>query len=179
MVRLIDTAGIRDTKNPIEREGVARAKKAAANADCILHILDASVKPTEKIKPQKNTIIVKNKIDLTEDIPGKNSDNEREVFCLSAVSKEGVDELVDHLKKFFGSDLNQEGTFTVRRRHLNSINQAHDFFVAAAEQINNDQATDLVAEELLQAQNAISEITGEFTNEDLLEKIFSQFCIGK
>ena len=154
-------------------------KKAAANADCILHILDASVKSTEKIKPQKNTIIVKNKIDLTEDIPGKNSDNEREVFCLSAVSKEGVDELVDHLKKFFGSDLNQEGTFTARRRHLNSINQAHDFFAAAAEQINNNQATDLVAEELLQAQNAISEITGEFTNEDLLEKIFSQFCIGK
>jgi tRNA modification GTPase len=179
LVRLIDTAGIRDTKNPIEREGVARAKKAADNADCILHIIDASANPTEKVKPQKNTIIVKNKIDLTQDIPGKNSDNERVVFCLSAVSKEGVDELVDHLKKFFGSDLNQEETFTARRRHLNSINQAHDCFAAAAEQINNNQATDLVAEELLQAQNAISEITGEFTNEDLLEKIFSRFCIGK
>jgi tRNA modification GTPase len=179
LVRLIDTAGIRDTKNPIEREGVARAKKAADNADCILYIIDASANPTEKIKPQKNTIIVKNKIDLTQDIPGKNSDNERVVFCLSAVSKEGVDELVDHLKKFFGSDLNQEETFTARRRHLNSINQAHDCFAAAAEQINNNQATDLVAEELLQAQNAISEITGEFTNEDLLEKIFSRFCIGK
>ena len=86
---------------------------------------------------------------------------------------------VDHLKKFFGSDLNQEETFTARRRHLNSINQAHDCFAAATEQINNNQATDLVAEELLQAQNAISEITGEFTNEDLLEKIFSRFCIGK
>ena len=116
---------------------------------------------------------------VTQDKPGKNKDNEGVVFCLSATSKEGVDELVDHLKKYFGSDLSQEETYTARRRHLSNINQAHDFFASAAEQINNNQTTDLVAEELLLAQNAISEITGEFTNEDLLEKIFSRFCIGK
>ena len=179
LVRLIDTAGIRSANNPIEKEGVARAKKAAASADCVLRIVDASSQPPEQIKPNENTIIVKNKIDLTQDKPGKNRDNEGVVFCLSAISKEGVDELVDHLKKFFGSDLSQEETYTARRRHLSNINQAHDFFAAAAEQINNDQATDLVAEELLLAQNAISEITGEFTNEDLLEEIFSRFCIGK
>jgi len=179
LVRLIDTAGIRSAKNPIEQEGVARAKKAVSNADCVLHIVDASNKPPEQIKPSENTIVVKNKIDLTQDKPGKNKDNGRVVFCLSAVSKEGVDELVDHLKKFFGSDLNQEETYTARRRHLSSINKAHDFFVSATEQIDNKQTTDLVAEELLLAQNAISEITGEFTNEDLLEKIFSRFCIGK
>ena len=101
------------------------------------------------------------------------------VFCLSATSKEGVDELVDHLKKFFGSDLSQEETYTARRRHLSNINQAHDFFASAAKKVKNNQTTDLVAEELLLAQNSISEITGEFTNEDLLEKIFSRFCIGK
>ena len=179
LVRLIDTAGIRSANNPIEKEGVARAKKAAASADCVLRIVDASSQPPEQIKPNENTIIVKNKIDLTQDKPGKNRDNEGVVFCLSATSKEGVDELVDHLKKFFGSDLSQEETYTARRRHLGNINQAHDFFASAAEQINNNQTTDLVAEELLLAQYSISEITGEFTNEDLLEKIFSRFCIGK
>ena len=101
------------------------------------------------------------------------------VFCLSTVSKKGVDELVDHLKNFFGSGLNQEETYTARRRHLSSIKKAHDFFALAADQINHNQTTDLVAEQLLLAQNAISEITGEFTNEDLLEKIFSRFCVGK
>ena len=179
LVRLIDTAGIRSTKNSIEQEGIARAKKAAANADCVLHIVDASLNPPEQIKPSENTIVVKNKIDLTQDKAGKNKDNEEVVFCLSATSKEGVDELVDHLKKFFGSDLSQEETYTARRRHLSNINQAHDFFTSAAEKVKNNQTTDLVAEELLLAQNAISEITGEFTNEDLLEKIFSKFCIGK
>ena len=179
LVRLIDTAGIRNAKNPIEQEGVARAKKAAASADCVLHIVDASAHPPEKIKPSKNTIVVKNKIDLTQDKAGKNKDNEEVVFCLSAISKEGVDQLVDHLKKFFGSDLSQEETYTARRRHLSNISQAHDFFASAAEQLKNNQTTDLVAEELLLAQNAISEITGEFTNEDLLEKIFSRFCVGK
>ena len=132
LVRLIDTAGIRDTKNPIEREGVARAKKAAANADCILHIIDASVKPTEKTKQRKNTIIVKNKIDLTEDIPGKNSDNEREVFCLSAVSKEGVDELVDHLKKFFGSDLNPRGNIYSKKETPEQHKRSTRFFCSSS-----------------------------------------------
>jgi len=179
VVRLIDTAGIRKAENSVEQEGIARAKKAAANADCVLHIVDASLSPPEQIKPSENTIVVKNKIDLTQDKAGKNKDNEGVVFCLSATSKEGVDELVDHLKKFFGSDLTQEETYTARRRHLSNINQAHDFFASAAEQLSKNQATDLVAEELLLAQNAISEITGEFTNEDLLEKIFNRFCIGK
>jgi len=179
LVRLIDTAGIRNAKNPIEQEGIARAKKAAASADCVLRIVDASAKQPEKIEPSENTIVVKNKIDLTQDKAGKNKDNEEVVFCLSATSKEGVGELVDHLKKFFGSDLSQEETYTARRRHLSNINQAHDFFTSAAEKVKNNQTTDLVAEELLLAQNAISEITGEFTNEDLLEKIFSKFCIGK
>ena len=179
LVRLIDTAGIRDTSNTIEQEGVARAKRAAAKADCILYIVDANAKPAKKTKRRKNTIIVKNKIDLTQDKPGKNMDNEGEVFCVSAVSKEGVDELIDRLKKFFGNDLSQEEAYTARRRHLGNIKQANDFFALAAKQINNSQTTELVAEELLLAQNAISEITGEFTNEDLLEKIFSRFCIGK
>ena len=179
LVRLIDTAGIRNAKNPIEQEGIARAKKAAASADCVLRIVDASAKQPEKIEPSENTIVVKNKIDLTQDKAGKNKDNEEVVFCLSATSKEGVGELVDHLKEFFGSDLSQEETYTARRRHLSNINQAHDFFTSAAEKVKNNQTTDLVAEELLLAQNAISEITGEFTNEDLLEKIFSKFCIGK
>ena len=179
VVRLIDTAGIRKAENSVEQEGIARAKKAAANADCVLHIVDASHNPPEQIKPSENTIVVKNKIDLTQDKAGKNKDNEGVVFCLSATSKEGVDELVDHLKKFFGSDLTQEETYTARRRHLSNINLARDFFASAAEKVKNNQTTDLVAEELLLAQNAISEITGEFTNEDLLEKIFSRFCIGK
>jgi tRNA modification GTPase len=179
LVRLIDTAGIRNAKNPIEQEGIARAKKAAASADCVLRIVDASAKQPEKIEPSENTIVVKNKIDLTQDKAGKNKDNEEVVFCLSATSKEGVGELVDHLKEFFGSDLSQEETYTARRRHLSNISLARDFFASAAEKVKNNQTTDLVAEELLLAQNAISEITGEFTNEDLLEKIFSKFCIGK
>jgi tRNA modification GTPase len=179
LVRLIDTAGIRKTNNPIEKEGVVRAKKAAAKADCVLHIVDASARPQEKVEPKKNTIVVKNKIDLTQDKPGKNKDNGRVVFYLSAISKKGVDELLDHLKNFFGSGLTREETYTARRRHLSNIKKANDFFALAADQINNNQTTDIVAEQLLLAQNAISEITGEFTNEDLLEKIFSRFCIGK
>ena len=82
LVRLIDTAGIRKTKNSIEQEGISRAKKAAASADYVLHIVDASVKPTEQVKPNKNTIVVKNKIDLTQDKAGKNKDNEGVDFLL-------------------------------------------------------------------------------------------------
>jgi tRNA modification GTPase len=177
-VRLIDTAGIREPENTIEKEGVNRAIKAAQNADIVIHVIDGSADQPTKKKTKTNDIVVLNKNDLTGHVPGK-VENEANTFRLSALTGEGVGDLLNHISNYFNQGLLVEETLTARRRHLSALKEANKHFLEAEAKILTGRITDLVAEDLLQAQNSLSEITGEFTSEDLLEKIFNEFCIGK
>ena len=177
-VRLIDTAGIREPEDTIEKEGVNRAIKAAQNADIVIHVVDGSTSQPTKEKNNTKDIVVLNKNDLTGSTSGK-VENEANMFRLSALTGEGVGELLNHISNYFKQGLLAEETLTARRRHLSALKEANKHFLEAEAKISNGRTTDLVAEDLLQAQNSLSEITGEFTSEDLLEKIFNEFCIGK
>ena len=105
--------------------------------------------------------------------------NEPNIFLLSAKTGEGVDRLLDHIASQFTDTDSAESSITARERHLRSIRDAYAAFCKAEKGIVENEALDLVAEELLQAQNSLAEVTGEFTTEDLLGEIFKSFCIGK
>ncbi|MGR9074150.1 MAG: tRNA uridine-5-carboxymethylaminomethyl(34) synthesis GTPase MnmE, partial [Gammaproteobacteria bacterium] len=92
---------------------------------------------------------------------------------------EGMELLIRHLKECVGYDERAEDVFIARRRHIEALDQAHRFLLSARDQLRSSQAGELVAEDLRQAQNDLGEITGRFTSDDLLGKIFSSFCIGK
>ena len=98
---------------------------------------------------------------------------------LSIKTGEGIDFLTRHLKQSVGFNDSTEHVFIARRRHLEALAQGHAFVESALYQLQNNYAGELVAEDLRQAQNALAEITGQFTSDELLGKIFSSFCIGK
>ena len=177
-VTIVDTAGIRDTKDAIEKEGIERAKKAAKNADIVLEMFDANKREQDTKKPEKNTLLLFNKADLLK-TQLKNKNQNEGVFYVSAKDGSGIDDVVSAIAAFFGKSETHESGLTARRRHLNNLGDAFGFFKKAKSKTEANKATDLVAEDLLQAQNTLSEITGEFSTEDLLDKIFSEFCIGK
>lgn len=182
-LHIIDTAGLRETEDVIEREGMRRTREAVAQADVILWITDASVEreapPEIEINQKIPVVLVKNKIDLTAELPSKKSQNEYTVIALSAKFRQGLDLLRDHLKELAGFTANSEGVFIARRRHLTAIDQALHHLQEGSRQLEAHCAGELLAEDLRHAQHALNEITGEFTADDLLGKIFSSFCIGK
>jgi tRNA modification GTPase len=182
-LHIIDTAGLRDTEDEVEKIGIARTYQALENAQVALLLVDAAhgIGETEKIVlnrlPQRiSKIWVHNKIDASNDSP-KISEiaNEAHIY-LSAKTGDGVDLLKQHLQQIAGYQQNAEGVFMARARHLNALEQVGYHLNNAASQIN---AAELVAEELKLAQESLSSITGEFTPDDLLGEIFSKFCIGK
>ena len=123
--------------------------------------------------------VVRNKADLTGETLGISEVNNHSLIRLSARTGEGVQVLRDHLKQSMGFTSNTEGGFLARRRHLQALETAAQHLDQGLEQLVVAQAGELLAEELRQAQQALSEITGEFTSDDLLGRIFSSFCIGK
>ena len=173
-IKVLDTAGLRYSEDEIEQEGVKRALEAAKSADIVLEVFDSNNwKPTNG---EKKSTIVLNKSDLLEGSPKLDEPN---IFLLSAKTGEGVDRLLDHIADQFIDTDNSELSITARERHLRSIGDAYAAFTKAEKGIMENEALDLVAEELLQAQNSLAEVTGEFTTEDLLGEIFKSFCIGK
>ena len=173
-VHIIDTAGLRDSEDTVERIGIERAHKAMRDADHILHIIDAG--DPEQTLPdaeQQNTTVVYNKIDLlasTDHLTG---------IKISATQGTGIDALRDHIKSLAGYAEENETVFTARRRHLSALSEARDAVARGLDQLKRYNAGELLADELLQAQNALNQITGEFSADDLLGEIFSGFCIGK
>ena len=123
--------------------------------------------------------IVKNKIDLTDEDPRCELREDRVVVSLSAKTGEGISLLKEHLKQQMGFQQTQEGTFIARRRHLDAIARAKELIEKGLSELMEHRAGELLAEDLRLAQQALSEITGKFTSDDLLGKIFSSFCIGK
>lgn len=183
-LHVIDTAGLRDAADVVEQEGIRRAWKAIAEADRLLLVADDRVGTgplEERIlaeRPASTPVtLIRNKIDLSDGEPGRSDEAGMAVIRLSAKSGAGLDALREHLKQCMGYTAG-EGSFTARRRHMDALDRAEHGLALAAGQLE-DGAGELMAEELRQAQQALAEITGEFTSEDLLGAIFSTFCIGK
>lgn len=185
-LHIIDTAGIRESDDLIELEGMKRAWGAVENADAVLlitvdgdDIQQALDEIHKKLPENMPVVIVKNKIDLSNSpIAIVEKDGDTEIY-LSAKHGDGIDLLVDHLKKIMGYSESKEGDFTARRRHLDALDRALENISCGLDQFKDIGAGELLAEDLRQAQQALSEITGEFTSDDLLGEIFSSFCIGK
>ena len=183
-VCLIDTAGLRETKDVVETKGIERAQQALGQADIILWVADVTDKDAQNIPDQLDAdkvIFVHNKIDLQDDLdtPQKLPNH---VF-ISTKSKLGIDELIQQLGvKLSGSDNVQEQSdtpFLARSRHVIALQQAQKNIQSAQQRIVNSQELELAAEDLRLVQQNLGEITGEVTPDDLLGKIFSEFCIGK
>ncbi len=187
-LHVVDTAGLRDSTDPVEKEGIRRARSAIAEADNILWIVDGvdeqaienavAAISAQFDSPERVTIVL-NKIDLIGDFPTVKEVAGLPIIYLSAKQNVGVDLLSKHLLARAGlSDLG-EGAFTARQRHVDALLVAEDFVLKAIQSLNIHQAGELVAEDLRQAQLVLSEVTGQFTADDLLGKIFGEFCIGK
>lgn len=177
-LHIIDTAGLRETDDAVEKIGIARTWAALEQADVALLLVDAAhglgereIAILERL-PEVIRLTIHNKIDVTATAPKVTGD---EVW-LSAKTGAGVELLRDKLLEAAGWQAAGEGTFMARARHLDALARgaAH---LAAARQASSQ--LELFAEELRLAQAALSEITGEFTADDLLGEIFSKFCIGK
>jgi len=172
-VHIIDTAGLRDSDDIVEKIGIQRARKAIDEADHVLHIIDSS--DTSEGAPEidsTKTSLVFNKVDL-------NSELSLNGIMVSALTGLGLPELRDHIKNIAGYSQDNETVFTARRRHLSALASARDAVERGLEQLKTYNAGELLADELLQAQDSLNEITGEYSADDLLGEIFSGFCIGK
>jgi tRNA modification GTPase len=181
-VELVDTAGIRDNPDRIEAEGIRRARKAMAEADAVLWIQDATEpvpgRLDEPVPDGVPVTIVRNKIDLSGDSPGV-VDAETPVVMVSAHTGAGLDALQRRIRELAGFRDLGEGAFTARRRHVDALRDARARFDAGRAALRDARAGELLAEELRLAQQALGAITGEVTADDLLGRIFSEFCIGK
>lgn len=182
-LHIVDTAGIRDSDDPIEREGIRRAQQEIANADRILLLMDitdqGSLSEMTALFPREKLTIIYNKIDLTTQKPyiEPHAKGDYAIY-LSAKTGAGIDLLRTHLKSCLGFATTTEGSFIARRRHLDALDRASKHLTHALALQHNDSA-ELLAEELRLAQNDLSEITGQFLPDDLLGEIFGRFCIGK
>lgn len=183
-LHIIDTAGLRESDNEVEKEGIRRAHEEIGKADRILLLIDRSDAQQEndllKSLPQYiNVTKVYNKIDLTGEDPAIIESSENCEINLSIKTGSGMDLLKEHLKQCMGYNEGADNVFIARRRHIEALNQAEEFLQSAMKQLQENRAGELVAEDLRLAQNHLAEITGEFTSDDLLGRIFSSFCIGK
>lgn len=181
---LADTAGLRASEDVVEREGMRRARAELGRADAAILVTDTTharqdLDLLDACTPSATRLIVHNKIDLS----GEPARLERALdgnchLYLSARSGDGLELLRTELLRLGGRGEDAEGAFTARRRHVQALQEVAGAVHAAVAQLQGGRG-ELAAEELRQAQHALGEITGEFTSEDLLGKIFSTFCIGK
>ncbi|WP_417660786.1 tRNA uridine-5-carboxymethylaminomethyl(34) synthesis GTPase MnmE [Pseudomonas sp.] len=190
-LHVVDTAGLRDTDDHVEKIGVERALKAISEADRILLVVDATAPEAAdpfmlwpefldlRPDPAKVTLI-RNKADLSKEPVSIEVSNDGHVtISLSAKSTEGLDLLREHLKACMGYQQTSESSFSARRRHLDALHQAQTHLDHGYAQLTLAGAGELLAEDLRHAQQALGEITGAFSSDDLLGRIFSSFCIGK
>lgn len=184
-LHLTDTAGLRKSADLVEEEGVRRAWKEMQNADRVLLVVDAKLGLTAEdreiigaLPSELPLTVLYNKIDLTGQTPAEDELDGVESLWLSARTGEGLDLLREHLKRSAGFFETSEDGFSARRRHLDALDRAEEHLDEAEAHVEA-KAGELLAEELRLAQLCLSEITGEFTSDDLLGKIFSSFCIGK
>ncbi len=183
--RLIDTAGLRDTKDIVEAKGIERTQQALTQADLILWVTEVSSEEADMCLPNyidtEKVIFVHNKLDLK--ITSNHPKNDDKNIFISAKKHMGIDDLIKQLAhQLKGTNAAQEQSdtpFLARSRHVIALQQAKNNIHYAQQHLANNQELELAAEDLRLAQRNLGEITGEFTPDDLLGKIFSEFCIGK
>lgn len=181
-LHIIDTAGLRHSDDVVEQEGIRRAKEAMAKADRVLLLLDDQEENDHKAFALPEGVpltFIHNKIDRHNIKPKIEQRDDKTAIYLSAKTGEGVELLIAHLIDRMAYQSQSEGGFLARCRHLDALAHAEAALYEGHTQLKDHQAGELLAEDLRQAQQALSTITGEFTTEDLLGKIFSDFCIGK
>ena len=181
-LHIIDTAGLRESDNVVEKEGIRRAHEEIKQADKILLLIDSTdpeIDSIIKTLPSDRKITkIYNKIDLLDKTPKITETEQGTQIYLSVKKGLGMDLLTEYLKKSVGFNGETDDVFIARKRHIDALSQGQQFVESAILQLQN-QAGELVAEDLRQAQNSLAEITGAFSSDDLLGKIFSSFCIGK
>jgi tRNA modification GTPase len=185
-LHIADTAGLRDEADVVEAEGIRRARQEMTRADRILYVVDGQLRlePNDiereiaSLPSDVPVTLVVNKIDLLS-LPSRYEQSQPPRLYVSAITGEGIDLLREHLKECMGFQGADAGTVSARRRHLDALARADRHLQEARRQLLDRRAGELMAEELRQAQQALAEITGEFTSDDLLGRIFASFCIGK
>jgi tRNA modification GTPase len=186
-LHVLDTAGLRTALDLAEEEGIRRAEAEMLRADRVLFVIDAIEDPAGKAYKEERqrlpgdvpVTLVFNKCDLAIGVPVADTGSGPPRITLSAATGQGIDMLRAHLKSCMGYHALDGGTVSARARHLDALARARTHVDEAARQLTERRAGELVAEELRGAQQALGEITGEFTTEDLLGRIFSGFCVGK
>ena len=182
-LHIIDTAGLRETEDAVEKIGIARSWQEIERADVLLQIVDArtGVTPADhaiavKLPAGIERLVIENKCDLADTEPGRYMAGHQVHLRLSAKSGEGMALLHDELLRIAGWTGHGEDVLLARERHLDALKLAAEKSALAGRQLDR---LELAAEELRLAQHALSAITGEFTADDLLGEIFGRFCIGK
>lgn len=195
-LKIIDSAGLRNTDDEIEKEGIVRASKVSGSVNLILFVQDINdveaikavskdgfsqlydILNTYSISLGSDVIVVNNKIDTLGDKPNHQTGEFFSIFNVSIKENLGVNCLKKHIENMFLKDIS-EGVFSARERHINSLNSCKKHLIEAKENFSSLVGVELVAEDLRLAQNILGEITGKKTSDDLLGEIFSNFCIGK
>ena len=184
-LHVIDTAGLRESNDEVEQEGIKRAYQAMQDADMVLYMIDASqssdidLNAMPKAMLTKPIILVRNKIDLLHENPAIVKEDTQTTISISIKHELGIDLLKNAIKQQAGFQHQTEGVFLARSRHLDALKRAKVHIDAGLSQWSSTPSLELLAEELRCAHRILCEITGEFTADDLLGHIFSTFCIGK
>ncbi|GLR03676.1 tRNA modification GTPase MnmE [Vibrio hyugaensis] len=189
-LHIIDTAGLRDASDEVEKIGIERAWDEIAQADRVLFMVDGTTTDAtdpkdiwpdfvDRLPSNMGMTVIRNKADQTGESMGICHVNDPTLIRLSAKTGAGVDALRTHLKECMGFSGNTEGGFMARRRHLDALERAAQHLQIGQEQLEGYMAGEILAEELRITQQHLNEITGEFSSDDLLGRIFSSFCIGK
>jgi tRNA modification GTPase len=185
-LHIVDTAGLQETDDVVEQEGIKRAWAQIEQADLILLVVEATQPDADvhtdiqaRLPANVPCDIVRNKIDLCDELPGADEDGDQAVVSISARYGDGIELLRERMLERMGYRHNDAGTLIARRRHLRALQQAGEHLASALERLQARDDAGLIAEELQLAQRCLGEIVGEFTSDDLLGRIFSTFCIGK
>ena len=185
-LHIIDTAGLRESGDVVEQEGIRRTWQEIEQADCVLLLMDDRAGFTEtelqildQLPHRLPVIRVFNKIDLSGALAEIVEDADGIKIKLSAKNGQGISLLRDHLKTQVGFHGSSDGLFMARRRHLDALERARLHIKKGYEELQTLQAGELLAEELRLAQQYLGEITGEVSSDELLGLIFTSFCIGK
>ena len=188
-IDLLDTAGLRESGDPAEQEGIRRSRKAIAEADIVLLLTDGHALEESSAKqalaqmaaelrqaaPQAHVLVVYNKADLVD--PAMR--DTRDGLWISAKTRCGLDALKRHIARLAGKQETRESVFIARERHVRALQEAYRHYEEALRQLCHCRAGELIAEDLRRAHESLGEITGKVRSEDLLGEIFSGFCIGK
>jgi tRNA modification GTPase len=184
-VQLIDTAGLRTSDDPAEAEGIRRARTQIAQADRVLWVFDDATDPDHaghdpaELPAAAPITWVRNKIDLTGKPATKRETPQGPEIALSARTGEGLSLLREHIRQAAGLETGDGGEFLARRRHVVALEHSESLLARARDALSSSGTMELIAEDLRLAQQALGEITGVFTTDDLLDRVFSSFCLGK